>query len=210
MMKLEQFKNCVSIDLETTGIDPEINGMISAGVCTIFDNKLYLENALRDGVEITDIALEVNGADREELLTRNERLFPSEADCLLSIFIFCNTFNNWVIIGKNPKFDYSFLLKIWERNREYFREKGFEKFPFTYRVVDYSSLALPLFLLDGYDIPHTGVSSSEIQKLLMIPEEPKPHNALTGAEYNILALKKLISLYKGKYDQIYSTLGDCL
>ena len=55
-------------------------------------------------------------------------------------------------------------------------------------------------LMNGLDIPANGYSSSQIQEFLGLEEEPKPHNALTGAQYNVMAIKKIIE----KYDTFYS------
>jgi DNA polymerase III alpha subunit (gram-positive type) len=188
----EQLQHCLSLDIETTGLDPIIHGMHSVGVCLFNGEEFYEENYLRDGAEIHPKALEVNGENEEDLKAR--QFIPdylSEYQSLLRLIEFCQIYGNWVIVGKNPKFDYSFLKEIWIRNGE---TKG--SFPFTYRVINYADLAIPLMLLAGLTIPENGFSSSDIQDFLNIPEEPKPHNGLTGARYNVMCMNKMMELYK--------------
>lgn len=192
MIKLNQFRNCISVDCETTGIDPVKNGIISVGACLFDrDDNLYIENLLREGVEINSRALEVNGETREGLRKRSETGgFISEYQLLLTVVDFAQKHQAFVIVGKNPKFDYGFLLEIWKRNGLPERD-----FPFSYRTIDYSALAIPLMLMEGLSIPEKGFSSGDIQDFLGLEEEPKPHNALTGALYNKHCVEKIIEHY---------------
>lgn len=195
-IKLSQFRNCISIDLETTGVDPEKNGIISSGVCTFFGQSLYLENYLRSDCEINEKALEVNGESEHDLFLRLENNYPSELDVLMQIFGFCRIHKTHVLVGKNPKFDYDFLYRIWNRNKERFIGGLYQVFfPLSYRVIDYAALVTPLMLMRGMVIPESGFSSSDIQNFLGLEEEPKPHNALTGAKYNVYAIKSIIEKY---------------
>lgn len=199
MIKLEQFKNCISIDDETTGLDPNACSIISVGAISLSNilDEIYLENYLRsDSVIINDKALEVNGESREALLGRKGgQKYISEEELLRNIIEFADEHRSFVIIGKNPKFDYDFLKSIWVRGG-----KDERSFPFSYRVINYADLVTPLMLLDGYEIPEMGFSSSDIQKYLGIPDEPKPHNALTGARYNVMALIEIIKRYNYKFN----------
>ena len=187
------FENCVSIDVETTGLDPVRNGIISIGAVTFDGKEFYSENYLKGGAEINARALEVNGETSEGILKRNiSGNYISEEWSLLKLnrFVADHPAKPNVIIGKNPSFDYGFLWEIWKQmgNSE-------ENFPFSYRKIDYSSLAIPLMLKEGFPVPSKGFSSSDIQNFLELPEEPKPHNALTGAKYNIMCLEKIMKEY---------------
>lgn len=182
-MNLEQLKNCVSIDVETTGIDPEKSGIISIGACFFDTNEeFYQENILREGAEINDRALEVNGETRESLLKRDEDNFVTEYQSLKRLIDFCKNKSNGeanVIIGKNPSFDYKFLLKIWIRNGGNERD-----FYFSYRFINWGDWIIYDILKSGKIIPLNGVSSDSSSKFLNLPQEEKPHNALNGAKHN--------------------------
>lgn len=200
MIKLDQFRHCISVDVETTGIDPERNSIVSIGAVSIQDYRpdepnrgFSVENYLRDGAEIDDRALAVNGENREDLLNRVNLAYHNycdEFEALLQLIEYATTHNAFVIIGKNPRFDYDFLKEIWIRAGKQERD-----FPFTYRVIDYSTMVIPLMLWDGLIIPEDGLSSGAIQKYLEIEDEPKPHVALNGARWNLLALEKIVDKY---------------
>lgn len=202
-MKITQFKNCISIDIETTGLNPQKHTMISCGAINFRNNEtFYEENYLRSDAHIDEEALKINGEDKSNLLSRNYLSYKSEIEVLDSLLKYASENKCFVIIGKNPKFDYNFLLEIWKRNS---REE--RKFPFSYRVIDYGSLALPLMLKAGLDVPEKGFSSSDIQNFLKLVEEPRPHNALTGAKYNKYCLENIISLYnKNKTGKIFKII----
>lgn len=189
-MQLSQFKHVISIDLETTGIDPVKNGVISFGAATIEGNhQFYVENYLRRGVEIDPKALEVNGESAAKLLKRNKEEYASEWEALQALINFANRYDTHIICGKNPDFDYKFLMEIWKRNG-----KNEKDFPFSYRKIDVGGLCLYKIIQEGHSIPKEGASSSFIQEKLKLQEEPKPHNALTGAIYNRLYIKKVFGL----------------
>ena len=198
-MELEkQLKHCLPLDVETTGLDPTKHGMLSLGVKLFNGAEFYEENYLREGIEIHPKALAVNGENEANLLARDESNYNSEYQTLCQLIDFCEEHDSWVIIGKNPKFDYNFLLEIWKRNGGNERE-----FPFTYRVINYGDFAIPLMILEGMVVPPNGFSSSDIQNYLEIPEEPKPHNALNGAKYNVecvtRVLEKMSRMASGVY-----------
>lgn len=193
-MKIEQLKHLLPLDLETTGLDPIKNGMISMGVSLFNGEELYQENYLRSDVEIHPAALKVNGETEENLKSRSYLTHKSEIETLESLVTFSEINQTKVIIGKNPKFDYNFLLEIWKRNGN-----SECNFPFTYRVINYADLAIPLMILSGITVPVNGFSSSDIQNFLGLEEEPKPHNALTGARYNADCFKKIIEKYESRY-----------
>lgn len=195
MIYLEQLKYCIPSDLETTGLDPNRHSMISAGISLFNGNEFVIENSLRDNVEIDDYALKVNGENEDNLRLRSPlNGYLTEKDALKLFIEFCGDNEATVIIGKNPRFDFSFLKAIWDRNPDF--NFGCKNFPFSYRVIDYGSLAVPLMLLKGIDIPKFGFSSSDVQKFLGMDEEPKPHTALTGARYNKECTLKILEMYQ--------------
>lgn len=191
MIDEKLFEHCLPLDLETSGLDPDKHGMLSAGISHFNGEELYVENRLRHSTDISEEALKVNGFTRSEISRRNRAgNFPSEDDALQQILDFADRNRAKVILGKNPRFDYGFLKSIWER-----RETS-AKFPLTYRVLDYGAMVATLMILSGHKVPIHGISSSAAQEFLGINEEPMPHNALTGARYNKECIIKLFEKFQ--------------
>lgn len=179
MIDISLLEHCLPLDLETSGLDPQGHGMLSAGVSLFNGKELYIENKPRRNMSISEEALRVNGFDCDEI---NKRLWredlPSEYQALEQILDFASDNKANVILGKNPKFDYSFLEAIWNRRG------SSKKFPLSYRVIDYGAMVLTLMILSGHKVPMHGISSGAAQEFLGMDPEPLPHNALTGARYN--------------------------
>ena len=193
-MNLDQLKHCVSIDVETTGLDPIANGILSIGAANFTDHRtFYSENYLHRFCEIDDYALKVNGEIREELEARNEKLLDSELESLDKLIDYCNKGDHFVIIGKNPRFDYDFLLNIWLRSGRDRRH-----FPFTYRVINWADMVILLMLANGDTVPKNGLSSDDISTFLGVEEEAKPHQALNGAIHNKKCVEILIKKIKDR------------
>lgn len=194
MLKLNQFYHCNLTDIETTGLFPRKHGIISIAATNLLDDEVFYEELqLEDGVEFDESALKVNGSNKEELLARKDNpSFLTLKDALVKFAEWARTKKLLVIVGKNPKFDYDHLNKAWEW---YFPG---QKFPLTYRVINWADFALPLLLNEGKMIPENGFSSDELSLYLGVEKEPKPHIAINGAIQNKKCLLAIIE----KYNQI--------
>jgi DNA polymerase III epsilon subunit-like protein len=194
----ESFAGCISIDLETTSLSPLHGAAISAGAA-LFNSEetLYLEAYLRrGGVQITPQALEVNGETDAGLRSRKaEDGYVSEVEMLKQLAEFAIENEATVLIGKNPQFDYDFLLEIYQRNR---LSKTDFVFPFSYRKIDWANMIVPLMVLRGQDVNHAALSSDNLSILAGLEEEAKPHNALNGALHNVACVRQIIQLYNNE------------
>lgn len=189
-MDKKLLKHCLFLDIETTGLDPCKHGMISCGAWTINGCSFWADNFLREGAEIDERALVVNGEDEEELLSRSPLSYRSEMQSLNELIKFASDFNCLVIVGKNPRFDYGFLLEIWKRHNMLARD-----FPFSHRVVNWGDMAIPYLLMQGHIVPEKGFSSDQISELLGIEPESKPHTAINGALHNRTCFLKILEKY---------------
>lgn len=163
----------IVLDVETSGTDPEVHSLISIGaVDWNSDAEFYICGKVWDGAEISDEALAVNGFTREQITNPDYGVpFPSE---MLAYF---ERWVRWlypegqvVAAGHNVgSFDMQFLkpMTCW-----------------SHRSVDLHSIA---FAVMGQSL-----KADAIYRALGMPEEPKPHNALTGAKWEKSALKKLV------------------
>jgi DNA polymerase III epsilon subunit-like protein len=185
----------LSVDCEMTGLDPNTHAIVSIGAVDLRDKSrtFYGECRVFEGAQIDNAALGVNGFTREECLDENKQ---SQEVLLNSFLEWVYESENYTLVGQNVAFDRLFLNKAFERC-------GIE-FAFSHRVVDVHSIAYAEFLRTGRAIPvrgektHTStLNLDEILQYVGIPEEPRPHNALTGAKVSAEAFHRLI--YRKNY-----------
>lgn len=176
----------IVVDIESTGVDPHMNGLISIGAINWRDPNSYFYGEARptQGVEITDGALEINGYTRGQL-----EALPKDMPTLLTEFF------AWVrqqevplvLGGHNTQFDLNFIKK--ETLRVGMSSK---ECPFPYHTIDLHTLAhADYFRTHGMFYPGT-MSSSMIYERLGLPEEYRPHHALNGAIWETEAMGRIM------------------
>lgn len=194
MIDINLLKHCLSVDLETTGTDERIHGIVSIGakLFTGNEDEFYRELVMPEDCEYDPVALRVNGENEEALRARTAPEYPPPLQALLELFEFCGSHDVGVIIGKNPGFDYRFLKHVWRINGG--NEENFNNV-MSYRLLDWSSFIIPLLLYKGYKIPKEGFGNIDLARILKIPDEPQPHIAINGARYNVSCTKHVLKLY---------------
>ncbi|MDE2079063.1 MAG: 3'-5' exonuclease [Patescibacteria group bacterium] len=168
----------IALDIEASGIDSRKSSILSIGAVDFDnpDNQFYDECRVWDGAHISDEALAVNGFSREEAV---DPVKKSEAELVKAFLAWAMELRDWTIVGQNPSFDRDYVLAACER-------AGIE-FPFAHRTVDTHSLAYMHMVFHGITPPfdaekhRTALNLDAALQYVGIPEEPKPHNALTGA-----------------------------
>jgi len=176
----------IVVDVETSGIDPHLHGLISIGAINWDDPEKWFYGEARpaEGVEIEDRALEVNGFTREQLAT-----LPMDMPTLLLAFF------DWVnaqdvphiLAGHNAQFDLKFIQKEVQR-------AGLDQrlFPFPYHTIDLHTLAqVEYFYANGFWYPDT-MPAWKVFEYLGFPNEPKPHYALNGAAWEMEAFGRIL------------------
>lgn len=168
----------IALDIEASGVDPRKNSILSIGALD-FDEpaeQFYDECRAWDGAHISDEALEVNGFTRDEAVDPSKK---TEAELVKAFIAWALDRRDRTILGQNPSFDRDFVLAAAERG-------GFES-PFAHRTLDTHTLCYMHMLLHGVLPPfdaekrRTALNLDAVLNYAGIPEEPKPHNALTGA-----------------------------
>ncbi len=177
------------IDIESTGLNSQKNSLLSIGAVD-FDNPkrtFYGECRVFDGAEFDPEALAVCGFSKEECKDPNKQ---SQAELMVS-------FKKWIkegtgdkiLAGQNAYFDRDILNISFKRSRI--------DFTFHFRIMELHSIAFSDFLKRDLNPPlkKEGISTLSLDKILNyvgLPNEPKPHNALTGAKVEAEAFSRII------------------
>lgn len=180
----------ISLDLETTGIDPQKHVPLSIGAVDPRSGSDFYVEFWWDEALITRKAMEVNRFDFVRPTAGVPRPDPARA---------VEAFRQWIwarasaseeirILGLNPWFDHFMLKPTYEAHT------GPKHFPFSHRFVDLSTLMYLLADLDGhakdaYDY-RKGLQEEadrELQKQKPRIFEMGAHHALYDAWWNVVA-----------------------
>ncbi len=166
------------LDVESSGLSAEKNSIVSLGALDLSNptNRFYAECRVWDGAEISDEALEVNGFIKEEITDPNKM---TESELIRNFIDWSQNLENRTMLGQNVSFDRDMtkaaaLRGGWDWN-------------FAHRTIDTHTLCwlhhLNHNLTPPVDTEHkrSALNLDKILNYCGIPEEPKPHNALTGA-----------------------------
>lgn len=170
----------ISLDVESSGLDSRSCSILSLGALDTDDpaNQFYDECRAWDGAQVNDEALRVNGFSRKEISPEGGK--KSEAE-LIRDFIAWATDRpqNRTLLAQNVPFDLGFVQQACKR-------AGIES-PFAHRALDLHSLCWMHMTMRGKQPPvdagkrHTALNLPAVLEYCGLPEEPSPHNALTGA-----------------------------
>lgn len=177
------------IDVESSGIDPQKHSILSLGALDFTNptNQFYDECRAWDGAHILDEALLVNGFTREEATDPAKK---TEGELIKAFVAWAGDLRDWTFAGQNPSFDRDFVMAACHR--------AHIDFPFAHRTLDTHSLAYMHMLKRGvpppFDVLHhrSALNLDAILEYTGIPEEPKPHNALTGAISHAEVIARLL------------------
>lgn len=167
----------IVLDVETSGLDAQKSSILSLGALDLDDptNQFYDECRAWDGAHIDKEALAVNGFTHEEAMDPSRK---SEAD-LIKAFIAWATDRpqERTLASQNIAFDRAFV--------EVACDRADVEFPFAHRTIDTHTLVWLHMIQHGITPPsknhHSGISLKAALEYVGLPEEPRPHNGLTGA-----------------------------
>jgi DNA polymerase III epsilon subunit-like protein len=179
----------IVLDVEASGIDPEKNSILAIGALDLDEltNQFYDECRMWDGAKNEPEATAINGFTDKDATDSSKK---SEAELLAAFFAWAfDRPKDHTLAAQNVWFDAGFLEAASHR-------AGVE-YPFAKRVLDIHSIAWLHMTRAGKTPPaekgHSALSSSVIQEYCGIPQEPSPHNALTGALWHAEVLSRMAS-----------------
>lgn len=168
----------IVIDVEGSGTEYHKHSILSIGALDLRNpnNQFYGECHVWDGAHIMDEALAVNGFTREEATDPTKK---SEAELVGAFTEWALGIHDRTFAGQNVSYDRDMVKAAMER--------AGENYPFAYRTLDTHTLAYMHMIKRGLTPPFDEVNHRSALNLdaalhyVGIPEEPTPHNALTGA-----------------------------
>ena len=185
--------NFVVIDLETTGVPDEDTkvselSILEIGAVDASGRRFYRRVAMGRGRKVQGGALRCNGID------------PLDLGCGVSLVDAIDELagwlrapaesRRWIMGGKNPLFDYSFLAANWPRRVDSVQLGDL----ISRRCLDLHSIAYAwAFMAGDLDMAADDFSTDDIYSEFALSPEPKPHNALRGALHEMEGFKRLLN-----------------
>ncbi|MEN9561183.1 MAG: hypothetical protein RIQ56_456 [Candidatus Parcubacteria bacterium] len=178
------------LDVEATGVEAHKHSIVSVGAIDLSNpsNRFYEECRVWDGAHIMDEALAVNGFSKEQVTDKTKQ---SEADLVHAFLHWSESVEERTFAGQNPSFDRDFLKYATER-------AGHTSWPFAHRTLDTHTMAWMHMINRGLQPPvdpvhkRSALNLDAVLNYCGIPEEPNPHNALTGALSHAEVISRLL------------------
>ncbi|BCX15643.1 MAG: ribonuclease T [Candidatus Parcubacteria bacterium] len=177
----------IVVDIETSGVDPRKHSILSIGAIDFKqpENQFYEECYIFEGAEISLEALAINGFTENEIKNPKKKSLEE----IIKLFIeWITPIENKILAGHNTFFDLEFL-------RHSFLRYNID-WKLGHRIIDLHSICFAHCLQKNIPIPikngRTDLNLDKILNYVGLPDEPKPHNALTGAKLEAEALARLI------------------
>lgn len=176
----------ISIDVETSGTNPQLHSILSLGAldCTNPANRFYGECRAWEGAKLEEEAAAINGIGKEAATDPTKQ---SEAELIGSFFAWAQALPERTLVAQNVSFDHDFLQAAARR--------AHVDFPFAKRTIDIHTLVWLHMTQSGTTPPlekhHSALNSGAALAYCGLPEEGKPHNALTGALWHAEVLSRI-------------------
>jgi len=177
------------LDIEASGTEYDEHSIVSIGALDLKnpDNRFYEECRIWDGAGFMEGALEVNGFTEAEIKDPTKQ---TEAELITKFIEWAQPLEDRTFGGQNVSFDRDYVKAAAQR-------AGLD-YNFAYRTIDSHSLAWMHIIKRGeqppIDIEHkrSALNLDAVLNYCGIPEEPAPHNALTGAISHAEVIHRLL------------------
>ena len=177
------------LDIEASGLSAERDSIVSLGALDLENptNRFYAECRIWDGANVNDEALEVNGFTMEEITDPNKM---TEGELIRNFIGWSKDLKNKTFAGQNVSFD-----------RDMARAAALREhldWNFAHRTIDTHTLAWMHMVNRGLTPPldeehhRSALNLDAVLNYCGIPDEPEPHNALTGALSHAEVISRLL------------------
>lgn len=177
----------IVVDIEATGTDIRKHSLVSVGALE-FENpqrQFYRECRVFEGAEIDPEALKINGFTAQQV---TDTAKPTLQQIITDFVAWCSECAEHTLGGHNTSFDRDFLQSSVDRYGLSWR--------FGYRSLDLHSCAWMHMKRRGLKPPisegRSAMNTDAVFVYVGLPEEPKPHNGLTGAKMEAEAFSRII------------------
>lgn len=178
----------IVVDVETTGSDSLKHSIVSMGALDFKNpkNQFYEECRIWEGAEVQKIALEINGFTEDDIRDPKKQSLETAVKKFIS---WTETCANKTLAGNNTSFDRDFIfasLRMYNLSNS-----------FHHRTIDLHSVCVADHYRKRITLPiENGVIDLDTNKIFNyvgLPNEPEPHNALTGAMMEAEAFSRLFN-----------------
>lgn len=166
------------IDVEGSGTEYHKHSIVSIGAFDLKnpEDRFYRECRVWEGAHIMEGALEVNGFTEAEITDSSK---PSEAEVVREFLEWSQHLADRTLLGQNVSYDRDMLRAAADR--------ADLSWDLAHRTIDTHSLCVMHMITHGVQPPidpqhrRSALNLDAVLTYCGIPEEPTPHNALTGA-----------------------------
>lgn len=168
----------IVIDIEASGTEYAKHSIVSIGALDFEHpkNRFYEECHIWEGAHIMEEALEVIGLSEAQIKDTRKK---GEGEIARMFLEWSEHMNDRTLAGQNVSFDRDFLKAACER-------EGLS-WNLAHRTIDTHTLCYMHMVNHGLVPPidpqhrHSALNLDAVLNYCGIPDEPEPHNALTGA-----------------------------
>lgn len=178
----------IIVDVEASGTDYSKHSIVSIGGID-FSNpsrQFYDECRIWEGADIMEGALAVNGFTEAEITDVSKK---TEEEITSAFIAFALEADDHTLAGQNVSFDRDFLKAAAGR--------AHMDWPLAYRTIDTHTLAYMHMIKRGLTPPielhRSALNLDRVLNYVGIPDEPEPHNALTGAMCHAEVISRLLN-----------------
>ncbi len=177
------------IDIEASGTDYQKHSIVSLGAIDFHrpERQFYMECRIWDGAHIMEEALGVNGFTEAEI---TDVAKVSESELVTQFLEWVQMCDDCTLTGQNVSFDRDMLKAAVAR--------AGQNWTLPYRTLDTHTMCYMHMVKRGitppFDEQHkrTALNLDAVLNYCGIPEEPDPHNALTGAKCHAEVASRLL------------------
>lgn len=179
----------IVIDIEASGTEYQLHSIVSLGAIDMSnpERQFYAECRVWDGAHIMEEALAVNGFTEAQITDVTKM---TEAELVIQFMEWTQMCSDRTLVGQNVSFDRDMLKAAVIR--------AGENWTLPYRTLDTHTMCYMHMVKAGitppFDTEHkrTALNLDAVLNYCGIPEEPDPHNALTGAKCHAEVASRLL------------------